>query len=131
MSEHAKTNLPRRPNVLLRLLGDVSFGIILLVLILLYASIGSGVAPLRGALEMTEMQVFQHWLFVLLIVLFGLALLFTFLVLAAQFESWIHPVTIFTGIILAVFGIVTGILFFIADRSEKIGYNGVTFLVLI
>ena len=36
--------------------------------------------------------------------LFGLALLFTFLVLAAQFESWIHPVTIFTGIILAVSG---------------------------
>ncbi|MDO8544648.1 MAG: efflux RND transporter permease subunit [Opitutaceae bacterium] len=36
--------------------------------------------------------------------LFGLALLFTFLVLAAQFESWIHPVTIFTGIILAISG---------------------------
>ena len=36
--------------------------------------------------------------------LFGLALLFTFLVLAAQFESWIHPLTIFTGIILAVSG---------------------------
>jgi len=36
--------------------------------------------------------------------LFGLGLLFTFLVLAAQFESWIHPMTIFTGIILAVSG---------------------------
>ncbi len=36
--------------------------------------------------------------------LFGLGLLFTFLVLAAQFESWIHPLTIFTGIILAVSG---------------------------
>jgi multidrug efflux pump len=36
--------------------------------------------------------------------LFGLALLFTFLVLAAQFESWIHPVTIFSGIVLAVSG---------------------------
>jgi len=36
--------------------------------------------------------------------LFGLALLFTFLVLAAQFESWIHPITIFTGIVLAVSG---------------------------
>jgi multidrug efflux pump len=36
--------------------------------------------------------------------LFGLALLFTFLVLAAQFESWIHPITVFTGIILAVSG---------------------------
>ena len=37
-------------------------------------------------------------------VLFGLALVFTFLVLAAQFESWVHPVTIFTGIFLAVSG---------------------------
>jgi multidrug efflux pump len=36
--------------------------------------------------------------------LFGLALLFTFLILAAQFESWIHPVTIFTGVALAVSG---------------------------
>jgi multidrug efflux pump len=36
--------------------------------------------------------------------LFGLALLFTFLVLAAQFESWIHPLTIFTGIFLAISG---------------------------
>ncbi len=37
-------------------------------------------------------------------VLFGLALVFTFLILAAQFESWIHPITIFTGVILAVAG---------------------------
>ncbi len=36
--------------------------------------------------------------------LFGLALLFTFLILAAQFESWIHPITIFTGVVLAVSG---------------------------
>jgi multidrug efflux pump len=37
-------------------------------------------------------------------VLFGLALLFTFLVLAAQFESWVHPVTIFTGVFIAIAG---------------------------
>lgn len=36
--------------------------------------------------------------------LFALALVFTFLILAAQFESWIHPITIFSGIILALSG---------------------------
>ena len=37
-------------------------------------------------------------------VLFGLALVFTFLILAAQFESWIHPITIFSGVLLALTG---------------------------
>ena len=36
--------------------------------------------------------------------LFALALVFTFLILAAQFESWIHPATIFTGVFIAVAG---------------------------
>jgi multidrug efflux pump len=40
-------------------------------------------------------------------VLFGLALLFTLLFLAAQFESWVHPVTIFTGVALAISGGIT------------------------
>ncbi|MDB6168193.1 MAG: multidrug transporter AcrB, partial [Verrucomicrobia bacterium] len=36
--------------------------------------------------------------------IFALALVFTFLILAAQFESWIHPITIFTGVAIAVAG---------------------------
>ncbi|AOS45582.1 Efflux pump membrane transporter BepE [Lacunisphaera limnophila] len=47
------------------------------------------------------------------LILFGLALLFTFLILAAQFESWIHPVTIFTGVFIAVAG---GLLVLYATR---------------
>ncbi len=38
------------------------------------------------------------------VILFGLALVFTFLILAAQFESWIHPTTIFTGVFIAIAG---------------------------
>ncbi|MCF3651762.1 efflux RND transporter permease subunit [Synoicihabitans lomoniglobus] len=45
--------------------------------------------------------------------LFGLALLFTFLILAAQFESWVHPFTIFTGVAIAVSG---GIIVLYATR---------------
>ena len=45
--------------------------------------------------------------------LFILGLLFTFLILAAQFESWVHPVTIFTGVALALTG---GVLTLYASR---------------
>jgi multidrug efflux pump len=38
------------------------------------------------------------------LMLFALGLLFTFLILAAQFESWVHPVTIYTGVALALAG---------------------------
>lgn len=36
--------------------------------------------------------------------LFALGMLFVFLILAAQFESWVHPVTIFSGVALALTG---------------------------
>ncbi|MGA0898992.1 MAG: efflux RND transporter permease subunit [Luteolibacter sp.] len=36
--------------------------------------------------------------------LFAMGALFVFLILAAQFESWVHPVTIFSGVALALSG---------------------------
>ncbi len=45
--------------------------------------------------------------------LFALGLVFTFLILAAQFESWVHPITIFTGVALALAG---GVLTLYASR---------------
>jgi multidrug efflux pump len=55
--------------------------------------------------------------------LFGLALLFTFLILAAQFESWIHPITIFTGVAL---GLAAGVIVLFASRFWMPGGGGQT-----
>lgn len=66
----------RRPrNRLVRSLASVRLGILLLALILLYASIGSALPHVRGALELTEMQVFSHWLFVALVGAFCVSLI--------------------------------------------------------
>ncbi len=70
--------LPSRPaqpgRGLLDRLGRVGFGMSVLTIILVYASFGSALPQVRGALEMTEMQVFRHWLFTGLILLFTLSL---------------------------------------------------------
>ncbi|MBK8913531.1 MAG: hypothetical protein IPM64_02840 [Phycisphaerales bacterium] len=59
-----------RVNPLIRLFSSITFGVILLGLIFAYSSVVSAVAPLRYAIEMTEMHVFQHWIFALLVALF-------------------------------------------------------------
>ncbi len=64
-----------RRHPIVRLLGSVKFGIAILTLVLVYASIGSGLAPIRGVLELTEMQVFRHWVFLLLLAIFCLSLI--------------------------------------------------------
>jgi multidrug efflux pump len=47
-----------------------------------------------------------------LLLSFGLALVVVFLVLAAQFESWVHPVVIMTSVPLAVFGALAALFVF-------------------
>lgn len=64
----------RTDNPILRLFSSIQFGVILLTLILIYASIGSALPQVRGAIEMTEMELFSHWTFGLLIALFAITL---------------------------------------------------------
>ncbi len=63
-----------RPGPVLRLLSSIWFGTSVLVLVLIYASILSAVPSVRGAMEVSEMQAFQHWIFVGLILLFAVSL---------------------------------------------------------
>lgn len=63
-----------RANPVIRLFSSITFGVILLALIFAYSSVVSAVAPLRYAIEMTEMHVFQHWIFALLVALFCITL---------------------------------------------------------
>ncbi|MDX2200124.1 MAG: hypothetical protein SF069_14270 [Phycisphaerae bacterium] len=68
---------PVRQNPLLRFFSSVKLGLLWLALILIYASVASAYAPIRGVLELSEMQIFQHWVFVLLVVLFIVTLVVT------------------------------------------------------
>lgn len=56
-----------------RLLSSLRVGATLIFLILLYASVFSALPQVRGALELTEMQAFSHWLFAGLILLLCLS----------------------------------------------------------
>lgn len=53
-----------------QLFSSITFGLVVLGLILAYASLLSALPQWRGVVEMTEMQVFRHWTFSVLIVLF-------------------------------------------------------------
>jgi hypothetical protein len=59
---------------LIRYLSSIQFGVRILVLILLYACLASALPQLRGAVEMTEMQIFRHWVFAVLVGVFCFSL---------------------------------------------------------
>lgn len=55
-------------------LSSIRFGMTILFFILVYASVLSALPQVRGALEVTEMEAFRHWLFVGLIAVFCLCI---------------------------------------------------------
>ncbi|MBW7904680.1 MAG: hypothetical protein LC135_08695 [Phycisphaerae bacterium] len=57
-----------------RLFSSITFGLVILVLILVYACVFSALPQVRGAIEVTEMQIFHHWVFAGLILLFCITL---------------------------------------------------------
>ena len=63
-----------------------------------------------------------------LALIFGLALLMVFLVLAAQFESFVHPMVIMTTVPLAIFGALLGL--FLTDGSLNL-YSNIGLIVLV
>lgn len=89
-----------RRNPIVRLFSSITFGIILMTLILTYACLLSAVLPLRGALEVTEMQAFRHWLFVSLIVLFCIVLITATLVRIRFTVINLGVLTVHTGLLL-------------------------------
>lgn len=63
-----------RHNPIVRLFSSVRLGISLLFLVLAFASVMSALPQVRGALEVTEMEAFSHWLFVTLTALMCLTI---------------------------------------------------------
>lgn len=84
----------------MRLFTSVWFGIILLVLILAYASVASALPQVRGAVEMTEMQIFNHWTFGALIGLFCVVLSITTWVRIRWNVTNLGVLTVHTGLLM-------------------------------
>ncbi len=75
-----------------------------MALILIYASVGSALPQIRGAVELTEMEVFRHWIFTLLISLFTVCLVTATLVRIPFKLVNLGVLTVHTGLLLLVGG---------------------------
>ncbi len=89
---------------MLRLFSNIYFGVTLLTLTLIYASVFSALPQLRGALELTEMDAFSHWLFTTLCVLLAIAVT----VVTMRRIRWSVPnlgvLTVHSGILIMIAG---------------------------
>ncbi len=116
---------------LLDLLSSVWLGITLLTLILIYAAIFSAVAPLRGVLELTEMQAFAHWLFAALVCLFCVVLTLATIRRVRWNVTNLGVLTVHTGLLLLTLGSVwyfarkiEGSVLLISPRLELVATSG-------
>lgn len=91
-------------NPVIWLFASIRFGVTLMALILIYASVGSALPQIRGAVELTEMEVFRHWIFTLLISLFTICLVTATLVRIPFKLVNLGVLTVHTGLLLLVGG---------------------------
>lgn len=128
---NAPTPLQVRGNPVLELFSSVRFGIILLTLILIYASVLSAVMPARVWLEVTEMEAFQHWLFAVLIILFCITLSVTTIRRIRWNVTNLGVLTVHTGLLLLAIGSVVyfgrkveGDVLLLSPRIELVSLSG-------
>ncbi len=91
-------------NAVLRLFASIWFGVALLTLILVYCVVFSALPRLRWTLELTEMQAFQHWVFVALIVLLMLSLAASVLLRVRWVAINAGAITAHVGLLLLIGG---------------------------
>lgn len=91
-------------NPIVRCLASIRFGVGMMFVILAYACVASALPQIRGALEMTEMEIFRHWLFLGLIVVFGAAVVAATLTRIAFTKINAGVLTVHTGLLLLVVG---------------------------
>ncbi len=97
-----KSKLQR--SALIRMLSSIRVGVTILALILIYASLGSALPQLRGAVELTEMDVFRHPVFVILCAAFTIVLVVATLTRIPFRMVNAGVLTVHTGLLLLVGG---------------------------
>jgi len=105
------SNAPTRP-LLSRLIDpfdSIKLGITLIALILIYSALGSAVPTFRQFFELTEFAFFNHWVFLLLIVLFCLNLTVTTIRRIAFNVRNLGVLTVHTGLLMLCGG---GVIYF-------------------
>lgn len=93
-----------RRNPIVRFFSSIRLGVGLLVAILVYACFASALPQIRGAVEMTEMQIFRHWIFSGMIVLFAAVLILATLLRIPFRLVNLGVLTVHTGLLMLVFG---------------------------